>query len=135
MAAGAPAAGAAGLVVLTRACAQVGDTGAARRLAAALRPWAGHHLAAGPLYLGSADHHLAVLAATEGHWKDSLRHFRVALAAYGALGARPWQARTCQAFAAMLRARGRPDDLERAVTFERTAQAMAHLLRMDLAGA
>jgi DNA-binding SARP family transcriptional activator len=134
MAAGFPDAGAAGLVALTRACAQVGDAGAAGRVAAALRPWAGHHLAAGPLYLGSADHHLAVLAATAGHWKDSLRHFRAALAAYGILGARPWQARTCQAYAAMLRTRGRPDDLERAVAFERTAQAMARLLRMTLAG-
>jgi hypothetical protein len=33
----------------------------------------------------------------------------------------------------MLRARGRPHDLDRARAFEGTAQAMARLLRMDLA--
>jgi hypothetical protein len=135
MAADPPAAGLAGLVALARACAQVGDAGAAGRLSAALGPWAGHHLAAGPVYLGSADHHLAVLAATGGRWKDSVRHFRVALAAYAAAGARPWQAGTCQAYAAMLRARGDPNDFERALTYEGTAQAMAHLLRMDLSRA
>jgi hypothetical protein len=126
------AAGAARLVALTQACAKVGDAAAAGRLAGALGPWAGHHLAAGPLYLGSADHHLGVLDATAGRWKDSERHYRVALAAYAALGARPWQARACQGYAAMLRARGRPSDHERAGAFEGTAQAMAGLLRMDL---
>ena len=134
MAADRPAAGAAGLVALTLACTQAGAAGAAGRLSAALRPWAGHHLAAGPLYLGSADHHLALLAATGGRWKDSLRHFRVALAAYAAAGARPWQVRTCQDVAAMLRARGHPRDVERARTFEGTAQAMARLLRMTCPG-
>jgi DNA-binding SARP family transcriptional activator len=127
-------AGLAGLVALTSACAQVGDTGAAGRLAGALGPWAGHHLAAGPVYLGSADHHLGVLAGTAGRWKESARHFQVALTAYGALGARPWQARACQGYAAMLRARGRPDDRGRAAAVEGTAQAMARLLGMALPG-
>ena len=129
------AAGAAGLVALTQACAHVGDGAAAGRLAEALGPWAGHHLAAGPLYLGSADHHLGVLYATAARWKESERHYRVALAAYAALGARPWQARACRGYAAMLRARGHSGDLGRASAFEGTAQAMARLLRMDLAGA
>jgi hypothetical protein len=57
------------------------------------------------------------------------------MAAYAAAGARPWQARTCQDYAAMLRVRGHPRDFERALTFEGTAQAMARLLRMDLSGA
>src|SRR4029453_11342382 len=36
----------------TTAGARAGDGEAAERLAATLRPWAGHHLAAGPVYLG-----------------------------------------------------------------------------------
>jgi hypothetical protein len=39
--------GMAGVVPLVAACAQLGDAGAAGRLAELLAPWAGHHLAAG----------------------------------------------------------------------------------------
>ena len=62
-----------------------------------LEPWAGHHLAAGHTYLGAADHHLGILAATAGRWEDGLGHLQAALAAHERLGARPWQALTAQA--------------------------------------
>ena len=89
--------GVAGLVALVGACAQLGDGAAAGRLSALLAPWAGHHLAAGQIYLGAAGHHLGILAATAGRWEDSLGYLRAALAAHERLGARPWQALTAQA--------------------------------------
>jgi len=70
--------GVARLVALTGACAQLGDADAAGRLAELLAPWAGHHLAAGHTYLGAADHHLGILAASAGRWEDGRDRFRAA---------------------------------------------------------
>jgi hypothetical protein len=122
------------LVALTGACAQLGDATAAGRLAELLTPWTGHHLAAGHTFLGAADHHLGVLAATAGRWEDSRGHFRAALAAHERLGARPWQALTAQAYAGMLRGRDGPGDRARAAGLEATAQAAADRLGMELPG-
>jgi DNA-binding SARP family transcriptional activator len=124
----------AGLVALVGACAQLGDAAAAGRLAELLGPWAGHHLTAGHTYLGAADHHLGILAATAGRWEDSLHHFRGALAAHGGLGARPWQALTAQAVAGMLRGRDGPGDRARAADLDAGAAAGASLLGMELPG-
>jgi tetratricopeptide (TPR) repeat protein len=120
------------LVALVGACGHLGDGGAANQLYRLLSPWAGHHLAAGHIYLGAADHHLAILAATTGRWEDSLRHFRVALAAHRRLGARPWQALTSQAYAGMLRGQGGPDGRDHAAALEAAARADARLLGMEL---
>ncbi|HEV2894193.1 MAG TPA: hypothetical protein VG411_10585, partial [Actinomycetota bacterium] len=123
-----------GLVALVGACAQLGDGAAAGRLSALLEPWAGHHLAAGQTYLGAADHHLGILAATAGRWEDSFGHLRAAQAAHERLGARPWQALTAQALAGMLRGRDRPGDQARAAVMDSTANALAGRLGMDLPG-
>ncbi|HET9292559.1 MAG TPA: hypothetical protein VFQ49_15920, partial [Actinomycetes bacterium] len=88
---------------MTGVCAQLGDGDAAGRLSERLAPWAGHHLAASHLYLGAADHHLGILAATAGRGEESLGHLRAALAASERLGARPWRAVSTQAYAAALR--------------------------------
>jgi DNA-binding SARP family transcriptional activator len=125
---------AAELVALVGACAQLGGGAAANQLYQLLSPWAGHHLAAGHIYLGAADHHLAILAATAGRWEDSLRHFGVALAAHGRLGTRPWQVLTSQAYAGMLRGQGGPDGRAHAVALEAAARADASLLGMELPG-
>ena len=85
------------LVAAVAACGQLGDGDAAGRLWPLLDPWAGHHLTAGHTYLGAADHHLGILAATAGRWREGQRHFQAALAAHERLGARPWQALTAQA--------------------------------------
>jgi DNA-binding SARP family transcriptional activator len=122
------------LVALAGASAQVGHVASADRLARLLAPWTGHHLAVGHLYLGSADHHLALLAATAGHLDDALRHVAAALAAHDRLGARPWLALTAQAYAGMLRARDRPGDRGRATALEATARADARRLGMELPG-
>jgi DNA-binding SARP family transcriptional activator len=125
---------AAELVGLVGACAQLGDGDAAERVLRSLLPWAGHHLATGHIYLGSADHHLAILAATAGRWEDALHHLRIARAAHGRLGARPWQALSSQAYAGVLRGRGRPGDRALAQALEDSARSLAGRLGMDLPG-
>jgi DNA-binding SARP family transcriptional activator len=126
--------GVAGLVALVGACAQLGDGAAAGRLSALLAPWAGHHLAAGQVYLGAAGHHLGILAATAGRWEDSLGYLRAALAAHERLGARPWQALTAQAVAGALRGRDQPGDQDLAAAMDATANASAVRLGMELPG-
>jgi hypothetical protein len=126
--------GVAGLVALVGACAQLGDGAAAGRLSALLAPWAGHHLAAGQIYLGAAGHHLGILAATAGRWEDSLRYLRAALAAHERLGARPWQALTAQAVAGALRGRDQPGDQDLAAAMDATAHASVVRLGMELPG-
>jgi DNA-binding SARP family transcriptional activator len=126
--------GVAGLVALVGACAQLGDSAAAGRLSALLTPWAGHHLAAGQIYLGATGHHLGILAATAGRWEDSLGYLRAALAAHERLGARPWQALTAQAVAGALRGRDQPGDQDLAAAMDATAHASAVRLGMELPG-
>jgi hypothetical protein len=122
------------MVALVAACAQLGDDAAAARLSALLVPWAGHQLAGGQTYLGAADHHLGILAATAGRWERALGYLRAALAAHERLGAGPWQALTAQAVAGTLRGRGQPGDEDRAAAMDATANASAGHLGMDLPG-
>jgi hypothetical protein len=122
------------LVAAVAACGQLGDGDAAGRLRPLLHPWAGHHLTAGHTYLGAADHHLGIPAATAGRWRDGQRHFQAALAAHERLGARPWQALTAQAYAGLLRGRDARGDQARADGLDATARAAAGRVGMDLPG-
>jgi hypothetical protein len=85
-------------------------------------------------YLGAGEHHLGMLAATAGRWDHAERHLLAAMAAHRHLGAHPWLVLTRQAYAGMLRGRGRRDDLDRAVTFDAATRAVASNLRMGLPG-
>jgi hypothetical protein len=126
--------GVAELVAMSGACVQLGDARRAGRLWELLAPWAGHHLAAGHVYLGAADHHLGILAATAGRWEDGLAHLQAAAVAHERLGARPWQALTAQAQAATLRGRDGPGDRGRATIMDASAAATAASLGMELPG-
>jgi DNA-binding SARP family transcriptional activator len=126
--------GMAELVAMTGACAQLGDADAADRLSGRLAPWAGHHLAAGHVYLGAADHHLGILHAVAGRWEDGLAHLQAAAAAHERLGARPWQALTAQARAGALRGRDGPGDQSQAAAMDAAAATTAGRLGMELPG-
>jgi DNA-binding NarL/FixJ family response regulator len=56
-----------------------------------------------------------MLAATMQRWPDAVRHFEAALEMNARQGARPWLAHTRYQYAAMLLARGVPEDRERAI--------------------
>jgi DNA-binding SARP family transcriptional activator/tetratricopeptide (TPR) repeat protein len=127
--------GAVEVVGLVGACALLGDAVAADRLHRRLLPYNGWHLAAGPMvYLGAGEHHLGMLAATAGRWNEAERHLFAAMAAHRRLGAHPWLVLSRQAYAGMLRGRGRRDDLRRAKVFEAATHAVAAELGMELPG-
>jgi DNA-binding SARP family transcriptional activator len=123
------------VVGLVGSCALLGDGAAAGRLYELLLPYQGWHLGAGPMvYLGAGDHHLGVLAATAGRWDDAERRLLAAMAAHRRLGARPWLALSRQAYAGMLRGRGRRGDQHRAEMVDAAADAVARRLGMELPG-
>jgi hypothetical protein len=124
------------VVGLVDACALLGDADAAARLYELLLPYKDWHLTAGvAAYLSAGNHHLGVLAATAGRWRDAERHLLAAMAAHRRLQARPWLARTQQACAGMLRGRDSRDDRHRAKVFAAAAaRAVAAPLDMELLG-
>jgi DNA-binding SARP family transcriptional activator len=123
------------VVGLVGACALLGDGDAAARLYELLLPYRGWHLTAGvAAYLGAGDHHLGMLAATAGRWKDAEQHLLTAMAEHRRLGARPWLVLTRQAYAGMLRGRDRRGDRHRAEAFGAATRAIAAPLDMDLPG-
>jgi tetratricopeptide (TPR) repeat protein len=79
---------------------------------------------------GSASRPLGLLASTLRRWPEAEQHFEAALAVNRRMGARPWVARTERDYAAMLLARGRPGDRERAGALCAHASATADELGM-----
>jgi DNA-binding SARP family transcriptional activator len=123
------------VVGLVGSCALLGDGAAAASLYDLLLPYMGWHLGAGPMvYLGAGDHHLGVLAATAGRWDDAERRLLSAMATHRRLGAGPWLALSRQAYAGMLRGRGRRGDHRRAELFDAATNAVAARLGMELRG-
>jgi DNA-binding SARP family transcriptional activator len=123
------------VVALVEACALLGDANAAARLYELLLPYKDWHLTAGSAaYLGAGDHHLGMLAATAGRWRDAERHLLAAMEQHRHLEARPWLARTRQAYAGMLRGRGGRGDLDRAEGFDAATRAIAGSIGMALPG-
>src|SRR5262249_13236129 len=80
-----------------------------------LRPYGARNIVSGYAVqcFGSASMPLALLAATLGRFDDAARHFEDAIAFDRKTGARPWLARAQYEYAAMLEARGRPEDAGR----------------------
>jgi DNA-binding SARP family transcriptional activator len=123
------------VVALVEACALLGDANAAARLYELLLPYKGWHLTAGvAAYLGAGDHHLGMLAATAGRWRDAAGHLLAAMEQHRHLEARPWLARSRQAYAGMLRGRAGADDRRRAEAFDAPTRAIAAPLGMELPG-
>ena len=117
---------------LAAACAALGDTGRAAPLYELLRPYAGRVAVAGggALCFGVVARYLGLLATTLRRWQDAARQFEDALALSERLGARPWLARTRHDYAAMLLARGRPEDQEATRGLLDRAMMTARELRM-----
>ena len=92
---------------LAEVCAALGDTDRAATLYHLLHPYAGRMVVLGNAFAcyGAVTHYLGLLCATLGRWDEASRHFEDALAMHARMGARPFAARTQQAYAAMLLAR------------------------------
>ena len=120
------------LVLLSEACAFLGDTPRAATLYQLLQPYAARVVVVGfgALCFGSASLYLGRLAATLSRWDDAERHFDEALAVNRRLGAGPLVAHTQHAHGVMLLARRRPGDTERAVQLLQQALCAAESLGM-----
>ncbi|MGC1678550.1 MAG: AAA family ATPase [Candidatus Binataceae bacterium] len=119
------------MVLLTEVCAYLGDAARARTLYQLLEPYAGRSAVLDiHVCYGAVAHYLAMLAATIGELDQAERHFDAALRLNLEMGASAWAARTRYEFAAMLLARDRPGDRERALGLAELALATAESVGM-----
>jgi hypothetical protein len=123
----------AGAGEFTVAVGILGDRERAAEAYETLRPYAGRMftIARAAVCWGPADSFLGRLAATAESWDEAEGHFEDALVVCERVGAAAMEARTRAWYAEMLRARGRPGDVERAAELQRRAAAEAE--RMGLA--
>ena len=123
------------LALLAVACHRLGDAATAARLEARLRPHANHNvrvLRIGVGCLGSARHHLGLLAATRGRWDEAVAHLEAAVAANGRQGLLPLAAASRRELGRALLARGGPGDAERGRRLLGEAEAVARSIGMRL---
>ncbi len=97
-----------------------------------LRPYAALTVVvnAAVLCMGAVTHYLGLLAMTLERWDAADEHFQRASQVHHQLEARPWQARTHYAYAAMLLRRGTAEDQVRARRLLDAALAVAGELGM-----
>jgi eukaryotic-like serine/threonine-protein kinase len=85
------------LAVLAITCHALGDRPRAARLYELLLPYADRNVLVARLplgTLGSASHHLGLLAATLSRWDEAAAHFQAAIEAHARMGAAPLLARS-----------------------------------------
>ena len=117
--------------ILALVCAALDDSTRAEILYEILLPsCALNAVSAFGYSLGSVSRYLGLLATTLGRFEDAERHFTEALAMNERTGARPYLAHTQHEYAAMLLARGHPDDRERALDLVNRALGTAQELGM-----
>jgi len=121
------------MAYLAEVCVFLDDAERAATLYSALAPCDGRNIVAPPnvACFGAAARYLGMLAATMKRWPDAERHFEDALEMNARQGARPWLAHTQHQYAAMLLARERPGDRERAASLLDEALATSGALGMQ----
>ncbi len=120
------------VTLLAEVCAALGDAERAGELYALLAPYSGRNVVVGrnATNNGCASRLLGALAGVRHEWDLAERHFDEAQAMHEHMGARPWHARTQVAYAEMLLARGRADDITRATEMLADAILVADALGM-----
>jgi DNA-binding SARP family transcriptional activator len=120
------------VTLLAEVCAALGDAPRARELYALLSPYAGRNVVVGrnATNNGCASRLLGALAGVQREWELAERHFDEAQSMHEHMGAKPWHARTQVAYAEMLLARGRADDIARAAEMLADAILVADALGM-----
>jgi tetratricopeptide (TPR) repeat protein len=120
------------LVYLSEVCAFLGDADRAAVLYQLLLPYAGHNVVVGFVVAcyGAVSRYLGLLATTMSRWAEAEQHFEEALRMNARMVAQPWLAHTQYQYAAMLLARDRAGDHERAISLLDEALATAHKLGM-----
>jgi tetratricopeptide (TPR) repeat protein len=116
------------LVLLSRACARLGDTSGAEELYDLLRPHHSTIVIGQSIWMGPLAYDLGVLAAALGRYEDADAHFAQAVETHARLGVRGMLAHTRLEWARTLLARGHPRDAERARDLLAQARATAREL-------
>jgi tetratricopeptide (TPR) repeat protein len=121
------------LAYLGEVCAALHDAPRAALLYPMLLPYDGLAIVAGfgIACYGAASRFLGLLAMTLSRWDEAERHFVDALEMSSSMGARPWLAHTQHQYAAMLLARGCPDDRSQARALLDAARRTASELGME----
>jgi predicted ATPase/class 3 adenylate cyclase len=120
------------LTYLAEVCARLGDSRRAAELHELLLPYRDLAVVV-PIHglcCGAAARYLGILATTMQDWPSDELHFRAALAMDEKMKAWPWLAHTRHEYAAMLLARGRPQDRVRAEELRDMSLAAADRLGM-----
>jgi tetratricopeptide (TPR) repeat protein len=120
------------ITYLAEVCVFLQDTARAATLYRLLHPYAGRNVSVGGAVAcyGAASRYLGMLATTMARWDEAEQHFQEAMAMNTRTGARPWLAHTQHDYAAMLLARGQPEDRVQAMTLLEEALATARELGM-----
>ncbi len=121
------------ITALATVCAGLSDARRAAVLYQLLLPYADRNIMVGwaDMCYGSASHHLGLLATTLGHLDDSQAHFEAAIEFDLKMGARAALLHTQVSYAAMLLARGRASDSQRALEMAKSARDLAYKLGMN----
>jgi ATP/maltotriose-dependent transcriptional regulator MalT len=115
-----------GTSLIAEACVLLSEKDSAPVLYRSLAPWSALNAVDHPEGIrGSVARYLGQLAALRGRFDEASGHFENALAMNERMGFRPWLALTQRDFAAMLRARGRAGDAERAAQLDADARGIA----------
>jgi class 3 adenylate cyclase len=119
--------------MLSEVCAALGDEPRAAELYALYLPYEARHIVvgAGVASTGAVAGFLGLLAGTMRRWDDAIRHFERALALNAQMGARPRLAYTQLAYAQMLRTRGEPGDVAKAIALAGQALEIGEALGMQ----
>ena len=122
----------ASLAYLTEVCAYLGDAERAAILYELLLPYDGRTVVVGgaTACYGASGRYLGMLATIMSDWPTAERHFEGALELDARMGARPWLAHGQCEYAAMLLARGRGADRQRALVLLDQALAAAQEMGM-----
>jgi predicted ATPase/DNA-binding CsgD family transcriptional regulator len=120
------------IVFLTDVCTLLGDAPRAAILYRLLLPFKDLNIVLAPNVgcYGAAARYLGMLAGVMARWTEAEAHFEAAMEMNARQSARPWLAHTRHRFAAMLLARGRPEDKPRATALLRQAFDEATALGM-----
>jgi tetratricopeptide (TPR) repeat protein len=122
----------ASLAYLSEVCAYLGDAKRANTLYDLLLPYDGRTVVVGgaTACYGAAGRYLGMLATTMSAWQAAERHFEGALELDRRMGAWPWLAHSQCEYGAMMLARGREADRQRAFALLDEASATAQRLDM-----
>jgi DNA-binding NarL/FixJ family response regulator len=117
-------------VIVVEACWLLNETRYAQALYDVLAPIAARNISEQTFAYGSGLHYLGLLATLLERWQEAEQHFADALAFNARIGARPFVARTQQAWATMFYRRSSIPDANRARSMAEAALTAANDLGM-----